>query len=147
MTEKEILKLVFLELKKRDVVKTQKDLAKLAEITPVSLSLAMNGKMTARNALSSINKNVGNIFSDMWLMTGVGEMLASAPDNQTFIVGMGDYSQVGGNGNTYNAGADAAELAALRTENAELRKEIAEKDKTIARLEGKIEIYKEMANK
>lgn len=88
-------------------------------------------------------------FTSDWIMNG-----ESNPDNQTFNVSMGDNSQVGGSGNIYNAGADAAELASLRAENSELkaendtlRKEVAEKDKTIARLEGKIEIYKEMVNK
>lgn len=152
MEEKEILKLVFLELKKRNIVRTQKDLASLAEISPVSLSLAINGKMTSRNILSTINKKVDGMFNPAWIITGEGPMLASQTA-EVQNISFGDNSQVGGNGNTYNAGADAAELASLRTENtalkaenATLRKEVAEKDKTIARLEGKIEIYKEMTN-
>lgn len=97
------------------------------------------------------------MLNRMWLQTGDGPMINPVQvdsETQTFNVSMGDNSQVGGSGNIYNAGADAAELASLRAENSELkaendtlRKEVAEKDKTIARLEGKIELYKEMVSK
>lgn len=155
MTRHEIITAMLIELKARGLFKMKKEIAEKIGVNSATLSSALhdNNNCLTESLLLKLNEAYGNIFSISWIITGEGEMLAKKPEEQTFNVNMGSGMQVG-DGNTYNESADAAQLDALRKENTELkeevtilRKEVAEKDKTIARLEGRIETYKEMIGK
>ena len=140
MTNYEKLQLMFDELKKRGVVRTQKQLASLIGAAESTLSNAfrVDSKYCTQSLLARINDNTGRIFNSTWLFTGEGPMLAEQRgDTFGYTTHNGDVNTNTGSGTqNVRTGADPEELSQLRSRVRELEIENA-------RLQGMIEILKE----
>ena len=65
-------------LRQKHLISNQIDLAKKMGITPITVSRSMTGVYKGEKFARDLNSTFGYIFSDSWLLHGIGEMLASA---------------------------------------------------------------------
>lgn len=89
-------------LKYIGLVKTQKDFAEKIGTKNVSMSHAMHGnpRYLTKSLFSKVYKTYKDIFSEKWLLTGEGEMLANT---STYVNANGtDATAINGNNNNIN---------------------------------------------
>ena len=67
-------------LKKEHKIKNQVDLAAKMELSPITVSRALNGTYKGEKFAQDLNAHFEYIFSISWLLYGEGDMLAAAPE-------------------------------------------------------------------
>ena len=108
----ERLALAIEELKRRGLVHKQQDVADKMGVNKSNLSKALKGEVSG-SFLRRFNSAFGGIFSDEWLASGDGAMLAHSISQS--VTGDGN-TAIAGNGNMVNAETSRFldELAAQR---------------------------------
>lgn len=114
MDKKERLNKAYNYLKSQGVVHTQKDVSEKMGATAPNVSSALKGvdAVLTDKFLSRFNEAFGNIFSDEWLISGIGDMLRPSQSvsdiNNSTVVG----ANVQGNGNNISNN-DAMNIAGM----------------------------------
>ena len=102
-------------IRRHGIILNHQELADKMKRNRSTVTGALNGnpRYLTDSFLKTFNESIGNIFNEDWLLTGEGEMLNGAVNQQA--IGDGN-TQVAGNGNNVNSEAShfLGEIAAQR---------------------------------